>query len=61
MCAIDLVILVDSSGSIVDHPQPGVGAANWNATVQFVSQIIRDLSKMGIPDARVSVICFSDS
>ena len=53
-CFLDLNFVVDSSGSI-DYK----GEENWNITLQFVSDVVRQF-RIGPNDVQVAFVLFSD-
>ena len=59
-CAMDLMILVDSSGSVRDNQEPGA-MDNWNITLSFVKDVIRKGTRIGQYYDRVALIEFSNT
>jgi len=59
-CAMDLMIIVDSSGSVRDSQIAGT-PDNWNTTKDFVKEVIRRGTKIGQYYDRVSIIEFSST
>lgn len=58
-CPIDLVFIIDSSGSIRDNQPPGVD--NWALIKAFVKDIIQTYLSIGPQTDHVSIITFSDN
>lgn len=55
---MDLMLLVDSSGSVRDNQQPGT-PDNWNLTLSFVKDVIRQGTRIGRHLDHVALIEFS--
>jgi len=58
-CAMDLMIIVDSSGSVRDNQVLGVD--NWNLTKIFVKEVISRGLNVGQHYDRVALIIFSNT
>ena len=56
---LDVVFVVDASGSIQDQPDGSRDPGNWNQLLDFVAKVIDDLSKR-VRNARFAEVVFSD-
>ena len=57
---MDLLILLDSSGSVRDRQIPNT-TDNWQVTLNFVKEVIRSGSKVGRYYDRIALILFSNT
>jgi hypothetical protein len=57
---LDIVFVLDSSGSIRDQNPPDNSFDNWNLMLEFTNEIINDL-QIGFDYTRVGVVRFADT
>jgi len=58
-CAMDLMFIVDSSGSVRDNQVPNQ-PDNWSSIIKFVSSVIQAGTRVGYYYDHVSVITYSN-
>jgi hypothetical protein len=58
-CALDLLILIDSSGSVRDNQDPNQ-PNNWGSIVSFAQSVIQSGTRVGYYYDHVAVISYSN-